>query len=102
MLKDRQPVSQAGEDVWIPTACSLCYSHCPIRVRRVNGVVKKIEGNPECPGVNGRICPRGLSGIMLLYDPSRVNVPLKRINPDKGIVKDPGWVEISWDEACGH
>lgn len=91
----------AAEDLWIPTACGLCYSHCGIRVRRVNGVVKKIEGNPECPGVNGRICPRGLSGIMLLYDPSRVNAPLKRTNPDKGIGKDPGWVEISWDEALG-
>ena len=87
------------EDVWIPSACSLCYSYCSIRVRRVDGVVKKIEGNPDCPGVNGRLCPRGMSGIMLLYDPNRVNTPLKRTNPDKGIGVDPGWVEISWDEA---
>jgi molybdopterin-containing oxidoreductase family molybdopterin binding subunit len=36
---------------------------------------------------------------MLLYDPNRVNVPLKRTNPEKGIGVDPKWVEISWDEA---
>ncbi|MEE8448617.1 MAG: molybdopterin-dependent oxidoreductase, partial [Thermodesulfobacteriota bacterium] len=45
------------------------------------------------------LCPRGLSGIMLLYDPNRVNVPLKRTNPEKGIGIDPGWKEISWEEA---
>ena len=38
---------------------------------------------------------------MMLYDPNRVNMPLKRTNPDKGIGVDPKWVEISWDEALG-
>ena len=37
--------------------------------------------------------------MMLLYDPSRVNTPLKRTNPEKGIGVDPKWMEISWDEA---
>ena len=87
------------EDVWIPTACSLCYSHCPILVHRVDGKVVKIEGNPNSPSTEGSICPRGLSGIMLLYDPNRVNAPLRRTNPQKGFGIDPGWEEISWEEA---
>ena len=87
------------EDVWIPTTCSICYSYCALKAHRVNGVVVKLEGNPDCPTSNGRLCPRGLSGIMLLYDHSRVNVPLKRTNPEKGIGVDPKWKEISWDEA---
>ena len=87
------------DDVWIPSACSLCYSRCPIKVHRVNGVVVKIEGNPDTPVNQGRLCPRGASGIMLLYDPNRVNVPMKRTNPEKGIGVDPKWVEITWDEA---
>ncbi len=87
------------EDVWIPSACSICYNQCGILVHRVNGVVVKIEGNPESPLGLGRLCPKGLSGIMMLYDPHRLNVPLKRTNPEKGIGVDPGWVEISWDEA---
>jgi molybdopterin-containing oxidoreductase family molybdopterin binding subunit len=37
--------------------------------------------------------------MMLLYDPNRVNFPMKRTNPQKGIGIDPKWVEISWDEA---
>lgn len=87
------------EDVWIPSACSICYSQCAILAHRQDGVVTKIEGNPQCPSINGKICTRGLSGIMLLYDPNRVNVPLKRTNPKKGIGVDPRWVEVSWEEA---
>ncbi len=89
----------APEDVWIKSTCSMCFSMCAIRVHRVDGVVVNIEGNPDCPTSRGGICAKGVSGMMLLYDPNRVNVPLKRTNPEKGIGIDPGWVEISWDEA---
>ena len=87
------------EDVWIKSACSICFNNCAIRVHRVDGRVVKIEGNPDCPTSRGGICAKGASGIMLLYDPNRVNFPLKRTNPEKGIGVDPKWVEISWDEA---
>ncbi|MBI4491523.1 MAG: hypothetical protein HY690_01875, partial [Chloroflexi bacterium] len=63
----------------------MCYSACALKVHVVDGVVVKIEGNPESCTNRGRLCPRGLSGIMTLYDPARVNVPLKRTNPEKGI-----------------
>jgi anaerobic selenocysteine-containing dehydrogenase len=36
---------------------------------------------------------------MGLYNPYRVKGPLKRTNPEKGPNVDPGWVEITWDEA---
>jgi molybdopterin-containing oxidoreductase family molybdopterin binding subunit len=89
----------AHEDVWIPTTCGVCYSVCALKVHRVNGTVVKIEGNPESSTNRGKLCPRGVSGIMTLYNPDRVNVPLKRTNPKKGLDVDPGWVEISWEEA---
>ena len=87
------------EDVWIKSTCSICFSNCAIRVHRVDGRVVEIEGNPDCPTSRGGLCARGASGIMLLYDPNRVNAPLKRTNPRKGIGVDPKWVEISWEEA---
>jgi molybdopterin-containing oxidoreductase family molybdopterin binding subunit len=90
---------QAKEDVWIPSACSMCYSNCGIIAHRVNGTVVKIEGNPNNPVSGGRICAKGLSAIMTLYDPNRVNYPLKRTNPQKGIGIDPQWQRISWEEA---
>jgi len=50
-------------------------------------------------GSKGGICAKGLAGLQVLYDPNRLNVPLKRTNPKKGIFADPQWKEITWDEA---
>ena len=87
------------EDRWIPSACTICYGGCSILAHRVDGTVVKIEGNPASPIGSGHICAKGLSGIMILYDPNRLNVPLRRTNPQKGIGVDPGWKPISWEEA---
>ena len=84
---------------WIPSACSMCYNSCGIMAHQVDGTLVKIEGNPNSPAGLGRLCPKGLSGIMTLYDPYRVKRPLKRSNPEKGIGVDPKWVEIDWAEA---
>lgn len=86
-------------DRWVPSACALCYGSCSIRAHVVDGVVVKIEGNPESAVGAGRLCGKGISGIMTLYDPNRVDVPLRRTNPEKGFDVDPGWQEISWEEA---
>ncbi|MBI2849192.1 MAG: molybdopterin-dependent oxidoreductase, partial [Chloroflexi bacterium] len=77
----------------------MCYSCCGIRVHRINGVVVGIEGDPDNPHNQGRMCAKGKAGLMGLYDPHRVKRPLKRTNPKKGIGIDPRWVEISWEEA---
>ncbi|MFQ5879985.1 MAG: molybdopterin-dependent oxidoreductase [Dehalococcoidia bacterium] len=89
---------QIEEDVWLASHCSMCFNNCGIKVHRVNGVVVKIEGNPDNPAGLGRLCPKGLSGIQVLYDPNRVNYPLRRTGP-KGIGADPKWERITWDEA---
>jgi len=92
-----------NEDVWINTTCGRCYANCGIRVRRVNGVAIKIEGCPDSPmGSYGGICPKGLAGLQVLYDPNRLRVPLRRTNKEKGLFADPKWKEISWDEALNE
>ena len=87
------------EDVWIHTSCGGCYGQCGIRVHRVDGVVVEIEGNPETPAGSGRICAKGSAQLMTLYDPHRINYPVKRTNPKKGVHEDPKWERISWEEA---
>ena len=77
----------------------MCYIGCGVRVQVENGVAVNIEGNPDNPQNRGKMCARGKSGVMNLYNPNRVKVPLKRTNPKKGLDVDPGWQEISWDEA---
>ncbi|MFC1817097.1 molybdopterin-dependent oxidoreductase, partial [Thermodesulfobacteriota bacterium] len=87
------------EDIWIHSVCEMCKGDCGILVRRVDGVVVDIKGDPDCPNSRGKICSKGFAGIMQLYDPNRVKTPLKRTNPVKGLGVDAGWVPISWDEA---
>jgi len=87
-------------NIWIPTQCGRCYASCAIRVRRVDGVAVKIEGEPDSTlGSGGGICAKGSAGIQVLYDPNRLNKPLRRTNPEKGIGVDPKWKEITWEEA---
>ena len=97
MVNAKQEVK---EDVWIRTQCARCYAFCAIRVHRVNGVAVEIQGEPDSVfGAEGGLCSKGLSGLQVLYDPNRLNVPLKRTNPEKGVGVDPKWKEITWEEA---
>ena len=98
-MKSKQKL-EIYDDTWIPTQCGRCFSTCAIRVRRINDVAVRIEGNPDSwLGSKGGTCGKGVSGLQVLYDPNRLNVPLRRTNPEKGINVDPKWKEISWDEA---
>ena len=96
---DTQAAGEIWEDVWVPTACDMCYNVCSIRVHRVNGVAVKIEGIPEAPPNYGKTCAKGNAGLMNLYNANRVTSPFVRTNPQKGIGVDPKWKQISWDEA---
>ena len=68
-------------------------------MHRVNGVIVKIEGDPECPHNLGKQCAKGQAAIMTMYDANRVKTPLRRTNPEKGIGVDPKWEAICWEEA---
>ena len=92
-------LTRGRDDAWIPSSCALCYGSCSILAHRVDGVVVKVEGNPESVVGKGRLCGKGVSGIMTQYDPNRLKKPLRRTNPKKGMDEDPRWKEISWEEA---
>ncbi|MFC1952966.1 molybdopterin-binding protein, partial [Chloroflexota bacterium] len=98
MVDSKQVEKQ--EDIWIHTQCARCYAECGIKVHRINGVAVEIQGIPgSTQGSDGGLCPKGLSSLQFLYDPNRLNVPLRRTNPEKGIGTDPKWKEITWEEA---
>jgi anaerobic selenocysteine-containing dehydrogenase len=91
-------VSPNGSNT-VTSTCKMCLHSCGITVKVEEGVITKIEGDPSNPANYGKLCPKGNSGILRQYDPYRVTKPLKRTNPKKGPGEDPGWVEISWEEA---
>ncbi|NIQ38301.1 MAG: molybdopterin-dependent oxidoreductase, partial [Proteobacteria bacterium] len=105
---------ETAEDI-IYSVCQMCHSRCGIRAKVKEGVLVKIDGNPYHPNnrdVNptrldygtrpgeaykelGRLCLKGQSGVQTLYDPFRIQHPLKRVGP-----RNSGqWEAISWDQA---
>ena len=40
------------EEKWYDTCCGICYASCPIRVKTVNGIPVKIEGQPRASTSN--------------------------------------------------
>lgn len=101
MLNDK--ITSQKEEAVKKTYKSICrfcmQGDCSTIVHTENDVVSYVEGNPDCPANSGKLCARGNSAIMNLYNPYRVKAPLKRTNPEKGLDIDPGWEEISWEEA---
>jgi thiosulfate reductase / polysulfide reductase chain A len=59
-----------------------------------DGRVVKLEGNPDHPHSQGKLCPRGQSGLMNTYDPDRVLNPLIRVGKrGEGLFRKASWEE---------
>ncbi len=96
----REGVSGPGATDYVKSTCAYCVNFCGINVKRENGVLRAIYPDEKrAEFYNHGICPKGASGLFNTYNPYRIKRPLKRTNPKKGLDEDPGWVEISWEEA---
>jgi len=92
------------EDKWVPTYCYLCNAGAPdlMKVHVVDGVAVGIEPNHDFASIHpaeAKVCVKAYGMINKHYNPHRIKGPMKRTNPKKGVDEDPGFVEISWDEA---
>ncbi len=99
---------------WKPSVCPLCAAGCGVIARVMEGetevfhdgqrgvtkmgLVKKLEGNPQHPISQGKLCTRGQAAMEITYHPDRVGHPLKRA----GARGDGKFVEISWDQALNE
>jgi len=91
---------QTSGSEWKKAYCSTCiWPNCATEIEVKDDVAVRLRGNPEGPFNKGTLCPRGASQLMNLYNPYRVKAPMKRTNPIKDLDVDPGWVEITWEEA---
>lgn len=96
----------------IHSVCLACHGDCSIRGKIKDGVVIKLDGNPysqmvtdtplkhetdpvEARKFAGKLCARGQAGLQTLYDPLRVQQPLKRA----GKRGENKWQAISWEQA---
>jgi anaerobic selenocysteine-containing dehydrogenase len=85
------------EEYWSTGVCLQCPSGCGLRIRSVMHWPVKLEGIKDYPINKGRLCPKGQSGLQVLYDPDRIRHPLKR----KGKRGEGNWEKISWEEGIG-
>jgi hypothetical protein len=79
-----------------------CVSACPFDLFVKDGIVLREEqnagmeaNNASLPDFNPRGCQKGLCFSQLMYGPSRLKHPLKRVGERGG----GQWKRISWDEA---
>lgn len=96
----------------IYSVCQQCNTNCGMKVKLLDGMVAKIDGNPYSPWtmtpnipydtpiaeaatIDGSLCPKGQAGIQALYDPYRIVKVLKR----EGKRGENKWKTISFDQA---
>lgn len=94
------------------SVCQQCNTQCGIKVKIVDGVAVKIDGNPFSPwnlvphldyatpiaataSVDAPLCPKGQAGLQSAYDPYRLVKVLKRA----GKRGENKWVTISFEQA---
>jgi anaerobic selenocysteine-containing dehydrogenase len=76
----RPPEEQlAGVATWYASTCRQCPAGCGVVVRVMNGRALKIEGNPEHPLSQGKLCARGQAGLQVLYNPDRLSGPVQQV-----------------------
>lgn len=92
------PVPPDGEVSYVDTTCTLCPGGCGISVRKIDDRAVKIEGRQRHPLNNGGVCILGLSGLQMLYSPTRIKQPLKRVG-QRGANQ---WQPISWNQAIAE
>jgi anaerobic selenocysteine-containing dehydrogenase/Fe-S-cluster-containing dehydrogenase component len=81
-----------GKAVWYATVCRECTAGCGIHVRVREGRAVKIEGNPVHPVSGGKVCSRGQASLQGLYNPDRVQYPMRKS-------EDGRMERITWDAA---
>jgi molybdopterin-containing oxidoreductase family iron-sulfur binding subunit len=81
-----------GKAVWYASVCRECPAGCGIHVRVREGRAVKIEGNPLHPVNRGALCARGQAALQGLYNPDRLQHPLRK-------KPDGTWEQLSWQQA---
>ncbi len=75
------------------SVCPYCAVGCSLVAYSSNGKILQIEGDPDSPVNEGRLCPKGASAMQLATSARRVEDVLYRP------AKSTEWRKISWDDA---
>jgi anaerobic selenocysteine-containing dehydrogenase len=96
---DHAASAAPGTDETFKVVCRMCHGGCGTIVRRKEGRIVSVVGDPDHPINKGKLCAKaGQPSIDLLYHPDRLNHPLIRAG-ERGSGQ---WRRASWDEALGY
>src|SRR5215211_7748382 len=103
----REPYSRMPEytynglSTYYATTCRECAAGCGLIVRTMQGRALKVEGNPKHPVNFGKTCARGQTTLQGLYNPNRVQGPIKHKRGDALYNADFENTQsnMSWDDA---
>ncbi len=104
------PLADPANQIY--SICQQCNTQCGIKVKLVDGVAVKIDGNPFSPwnliphlpydtaltetaSIDAPLCPKGQAGLQTVYDPFRIVKVLKRA----GKRGENKWQTIEFDQA---
>jgi thiosulfate reductase/polysulfide reductase chain A len=85
----------AGDDKNVFTSCGMCVNKCGVIARVKNGVIHKLDPNPNFFKSRAMLCARGNAGVKVIYDPDRLRYPLIRT----GARGEGKFRRASWTEA---
>jgi len=98
MTLQQNQAHEAGTDhptVIFKSVCRSCHGGCGTLLHVRDGILIKVEGDPQSPLNHGRLCPIGTVTVDLVNHPDRLQYPRRR-----GGRRGSGrWTRISWDEA---
>lgn len=80
---------------FVNTLCTMCPGGCGLRTRVVHGCAVGVSGNPDHPINRGGLCSRASAVLQDVYNPDRLQHPLKSVGP-RGAGQ---WATIEWDAA---
>jgi anaerobic selenocysteine-containing dehydrogenase len=121
MRRIQRALAQSAEGAGYPLAdpanqiysiCQQCNTQCGIKVKLLDGVAVKIDGNPFSPwnlvphlpygtsvketaSIDAPLCPKGQAGLQAAYDPYRIVQVLKRA----GKRGENKWITVPFEQA---
>jgi thiosulfate reductase / polysulfide reductase chain A len=93
-----QDVHTGQPSVILKSVCRSCHGGCGTLLHVRDGVLVKVEGDPQSPLNHGRLCPIGTVTVDLVNHPDRLKYPQRRVG-SRGLGQ---WTRISWDEALNE
>ena len=87
MMKDHEKIYRS--------VCRICHGGCGALLTVREGRLVKVAPDPHSPFNRGRMCIKGPATPEMMYHPSRLLSPLKRV----GARGSNQWEKVSWDVA---